>query len=74
MTNESSTGKIRRGGPKKKKKIPAIALGRLHADIKRTQAEIDYTLMYPALDKEQQERIISRRRKHLAKLQEKMKY
>ena len=60
-------------GPKKKRKIPAIAQGRLRADIERTQGEIDYALIYPHQDKEQQERIINRRKHHLKKLKEKMK-
>ena len=69
---KSSNGKIG-WGSKKKRKIPAIAQGRLRADIERTQGEIEYALIYPHQDKEQQERIISRRKKHLAELKEKMK-
>ena len=57
-----------------KRKTPTIAQGRLQADIKMTTAEIEYHTMYPHKNKAQQERIISRRVKHLAELKEKMKY
>ena len=60
-------------GAKKKRKIPAIALGRLRADIERTQGEIDYALLYPYKDKEQQERIVESRKQHLEKLKKKLR-
>jgi len=72
MKKQSSNGKIGCGS-KKKRKIPAIAQGRLRADIERTQGEIDYALMYPHHDKAQQKRIVNRRKRHLKKLKEKLK-
>ena len=67
--------------PQGKKKVPTIAHGRLQEDIRMTTQEIEYHThiqdWYSHMHRpdmiQQQERIISERKKHLKRLKEKMR-